>query len=668
MATLDGEEQYVIAHGEGFSKSACRQKLLEKQISCVLIHQLEEVIKIQPALLLLDSGLLSTFPENWRKKLPSGMLVGCEDHIDAEADFFCPRDFKSRPTLKNIELALIRSSELRTQARLQRDLSQASAANGQTDTQLAMLADISIALSAERNLATLLNRILSEGRKLACCDAASLYLVDKSDPDNPQMVFKLTQNASIECPFREVRFELNDSSIAGYVASHGTELHIPDSYAIDVAEPYQVNHQFDQQMGYRTGSILAIPMKNYNGEVIGVLQFINRTSEPGVKLDTPEVALQYAIPFDEAGMVLLRALASQSAIAIDNKMLIENIKKLFDGFVQASVAAIEQRDPTTSGHSFRVADLSLRLAEISPQSIVPEIRDYQFTKRDLTSLRYAALLHDFGKVGVRESVLVKPKKLTSHQFEVIRYRVRLTQEFIKRRAAEQSLNMVRNGAPEEALVSILQQAEQDSMRLSEFFARIKNANEPTILPEGYFEHLREISQFPALNSEGDFQPLISESQFLALSVERGSLTEAERLEIQSHVTHTESFLRLIPWTSDLADIPDIAAAHHEKLDGSGYPKGLGATDIPLPSKIMTICDIYDALTASDRPYKPAVPKNVAFNILESEAQRGMLDGELVRLFIDAGVDKVIEGKEYQRSTAPAGDFHHHVCDFDLMEH
>lgn len=651
-----------IAHGEGFARSQCCQQLREKGVSCLLVDNLDEIRMVDPAILVLDSLLVKRLPMGWRAQLPEGMLVGGEEQEEFDADFYLPKGFAARQTAQNLLMAI--------ENWLASKYKKGSVLSGMPvgdNHKLTMLAEIGIALSAEKHLATLLNRILSEGRKLACCDAASLFLVDKSNPENPELIFKLTQNASIDFTMRETRFRMDEKSIVGWVASSGSRLCIDDAYKIPESAPYQFNRHFDQDMGYRSISLLAIPMKNRRNEVIGVLQFLNRTKTPDVLLSSPEVALEQVIPFDESIEVLLRSLAGQSAVAIENRILMDSIRRLFDGFVQASVVAIEQRDPTTSGHSFRVADLCLGLADVLPRSRDAAFRDFRFSSKDLTSLRYAALLHDFGKVGVRESVLTKPKKLTSHQFEVLGYRVRLTQEHIRRNALEHCLILTRQGAPMEQVEALRDRAEQEAGKLNEFWERITQSNEPTILPEGAFEHLHEIGKYPALNVQGEFAPLLDAPQLSALSIPKGSLTEEERLEIQSHVTHTESFLRLIPWTPDLASIPNIAAAHHEKLDGSGYPKGLCTAQIPMGSKIMAVCDIYDALTASDRPYKNAVPLEVAFNILESEAKRGLLEPELVRLFIDAKVQDVIKGKEYIRSNSLSKTFHHHVCDFDLME-
>jgi HD-GYP domain-containing protein (c-di-GMP phosphodiesterase class II) len=409
-----------------------------------------------------------------------------------------------------------------------------------------------------------------------------------------------------------------------------------------------------------------LPVRNYRGEVIGVLQFINRKTRRSVRLDSQQAALTETLPFNEGQIKILRALASQSAVAIENSVLLEDINNLFSGFVQAAVAAIEQRDPSTSGHSFRVADLTTQMAVILPQANIPEYRGVHFGDTAIKELRYAALLHDFGKVGVREHILVKAKKLPDKHFELVRYRVRLAQETVRRQAGEQVLEAWQRGADAAAVALLREAAQRELDRLEQYLRAIEQANEPTVLQEGDFNHLREIREYSFRFEDEGIDSLISDEEFSRLSVRRGSLTPEEREEIESHVVHTANFLRLIPWTPELAGIPDLAEAHHEKLDGTGYPLGRHADEIPLGSKLMAICDIYDALTASDRPYKSAVPREKAFSILEQEAAAGKLHQPLVDLFIAADVPAVLVGKEYP-AAAPVGPSNH-PCDPEFHEH
>ncbi|MCH7816890.1 MAG: HD domain-containing protein, partial [Proteobacteria bacterium] len=344
-----------------------------------------------------------------------------------------------------------------------------------------------------------------------------------------------------------------------------------------------------------------------------------------------------------------------------------DIKALFEGFVNASVAAIEQRDPTTSGHSFRVADLCVDLAKSVSMSNLTRLRNIRFTDTEVRELKYAALLHDFGKVGVRESVLVKEKKLTAGSLENIRYRILLAQERLKSQSLGKQLAMYRNGGADDAeFIAINERLAADVKMLNEFYQAIVEVNEPTILKKENRKVLDKINSFRLGGADDDLS-IITKEEFELLTIAKGSLSPAERKEIESHVVHTQNFLNHIPWTKEFQNIPTIAAAHHEKLDGSGYPYGMTESEIPLPSKIMTVCDIYDALTASDRPYKPAMNTEHAIDILKQESDKHLLDGDLVQVFIDAKVFQVIDAREYSTATE-ISSFSNHPCDVDLHLH
>ncbi len=512
---------------------------------------------------------------------------------------------------------------------------------------LNQLTEIGIALSQEKNLGKLLKRILDEAQSLSNCDAVSLFLIDREDEDNPQLVFKLAQNNSIKIDFEERRFQLSNRSIAGYCALNQKVVNIKNAYEIE-GQPYSFDSSFDKSMNYRTISILAIPITNNQNDVIGVLQFINRKKHFDTILSNDEVAIANVIEFDKSIEVILNALAGQAAVAIENNVLVDNINNLLDGFVHASVTAIEQRDPTTSGHSFRVADLTCALAESLQRTNVMTYQHIAYSQKQMREIRFASLLHDFGKVGVRERVLVKPKKLDDSRLEVLQYRFELEKERYKRKTQEEIVRLYHQQQYQpEKLQALKQQLEQKLEYLDSLLATIINANEPSILPDGDFEHLQEIVKLPFENIEGKIEPIISQQDFLALSVRKGSLTEEERLEIQSHVIHTYNFLTQIPWTTELSQVADIAGAHHEKLDGSGYPRGLRADEIPFPSKMMAICDIFDALVAKDRPYKKALPLEVALKILNTEADQGYLDRALVDIFMQAKVYEVTQRDDYK---------------------
>jgi HD-GYP domain-containing protein (c-di-GMP phosphodiesterase class II) len=493
---------------------------------------------------------------------------------------------------------------------------------------MSQLSDIALSLSTKMGYADLLETILREARGLAGCDAGSLYLIDESE-DDPALVFKLAQNDSREFPFIEQRLPLTADSLAGYVAITGDELDIPDVYRLPEDAPFSFNRSFDDQMNYRTVSVLVLPMRDHRDEVVGVLQFINRLDPTR---DEP-------IPFGEELVELLRAVASQAAVSIQKNLLIRDVNRLFESFVQASVRTIEQRDPSTSGHSFRVADTTVVLLETLPDSGLPRFRQLRFSPQHIKEVRYAALLHDFGKVAVRENVLLKANKLTDDRLELIRYRLELQRERLRRRAVERELELLHHDAVDNEVARrrVHRDLQAQLSLLSDYEQMVEQANQPSVLDASVADELREIRDYVYRELDGTLNGLITDQDLLALSVRKGSLTPDERREIQSHVTHTREFLDTLPWPPELANVPEIAGAHHEKLDGSGYPSGLIGEQIPLASRVMTVCDIYDALTAMDRPYKKAMPIERALSILGDEARQGLLDTDMVNVFIESRV-------------------------------
>lgn len=506
--------------------------------------------------------------------------------------------------------------------------------------QFQRLMDIGLALSAEQDHHQLLERILKEARRFGECDAASIFLIDRS-AEEPELVFKLTQNDSLVIDFKEHHFALDDSSLAGHAALSGELLNIADVYQLPPDHGYGFNRDFDRQTGYRTRSMLVIPMRTHDGRIVGVIQFINRKYRP-IQLTSPEQTERETLAFDNKLEALLKTMASQAAVAIENNLLMERINQLFEGFVSASVRAIEQRDPSTSGHSFRVAELTTSLAEAVHIERSHQYHQIQFSAAELRELRYAALLHDFGKVGVREHVLVKAKKLSPKGYLRFQYRLALQIERIKNQFMHQRLVLAKAGKLTSAAEEDIALKEADQLlALEQTRVAVEQANEPTVLEEGTAGYLQDIRSHLFADIDGENRPLLDEHEFLALAVKRGSLTEGERNEIESHVTHTINFLSTIPWTPELERIPLIAGAHHEKLDGSGYPHGLKENEIPIGAKIMTICDIFDALTASDRPYKPALTLTRALDILAYDSASGKIDASLLSLFSKLPHQKIL---------------------------
>jgi len=510
---------------------------------------------------------------------------------------------------------------------------------------------IGTALSSSNNLGELLYLILSKSREITCSDAGSVYLMDCSG-STPRLIFKVAQNDSIptvKSSFQEFSFPLNPRSLAGYVALTGKSLNLSDAYALPDNVPYQLDRSFDTSIPYRTRSVLVLPMQDQDGEVIGVLQLINRKIAPHIEL-TLENALEVTQPYSEWEERIIKSLASQAAISIERNQLQESIENLFEGFVKASVQIIEARDPTTSGHSERVAELTVRLSEEVSTVNYGSLRSLYFSDRHIQEIRYAALLHDFGKVMVPETILGKQKKLYPDQLEIIRHRFALAQRTLQMDCAQNKFRyLIEHSSHQhqdntcyhcQQISEFDVQLERAIAQLERYWQLILDANEPEALETRQFQVLSEealleltaLAQYTYRDLDGELKPLISRSEMEQLMIPRGNLTPKERLAIEVHVTQTYEFLKRIPWTKHLKDVATIAYGHHEKLDGTGYPQGLTKEEIPIQTQILTIADIYDALTASDRPYKKRLPVEVTMQILKTEAAKNKINGELVALF------------------------------------
>jgi HD-GYP domain-containing protein (c-di-GMP phosphodiesterase class II) len=496
--------------------------------------------------------------------------------------------------------------------------------------------EIGIALSSERDPNRLLELILTRARRLVAADAGSLYLLKKGAQEDRYLYFALAQNDSITAPWKASVIPLNPHSVAGAVAMRGEVVVVDDAYMLPADGWLQHDQSFDQRFHYRTRSVVGIPLSTREGEILGVLQLMNRKVRADVLLAPPGAAAE-VLPFSPADVELLRSLASQAAVSLENSRLYEDIQQLFEGFVYAAVTAIEQRDPTTSGHSFRVADGTLALARRVERLDRGQWASARFSPEDLRELRYAALLHDFGKVAVKENVLTKALKLFDDELAILQDRFMLARASHRAERLQRWLQEALRDP--EGMRQRLPQLESDLQgELATFDAMLQvvlHANQPNVIETGEYSVLEAIGEREFVDPDGQHRPLLTDREVHILSLRQGNLTPHERQEIEKHVTHSFNFLRTIPWTRDLARVPELAGRHHEKLDGSGYPQGLTADDIPLGTRMMTIADIYDALVAHDRPYKKALPLEQALSILEAEAKAGKLDVALVQLWIEA---------------------------------
>jgi HD-GYP domain-containing protein (c-di-GMP phosphodiesterase class II) len=510
--------------------------------------------------------------------------------------------------------------------------------------ELRTLNKIGISLSSERNNDKLLEMILVKSREITSADAGSLYLVERGADEDTQaedkLRFKLAQNDSLFVPFEESVVALNETSIAGYAASTGTAVNVPDAYNPPPGSTYTISRSFDDMSGYRTKSMLVVPMVDHKGKVTGVVQLINKKKSRDTVLRPVALVDEAVIPFNSVDQELVSSLASQAAVAYENTRLIKDIQNLFEKFIRASVTTIEARDPVTSGHSERVADLTVALAEKVDALPTGVFKDVRFTSDQITEIRYASLLHDFGKVGVREVLLNKQKKLYPTDLLLIKERFGYIRKSIEASHLRATLEQVLSGCANEELLRQMDLAHAARQAEMERLLRtIVHSNEPTVVEQDVDPVVLDLPQRIYEDLDGRPLPFLNPQEVESLVIRKGSLTESERKEINAHVSHTYEFLKTLPWMSENRKVPEIAWAHHEKLDGTGYPRGLaGRENIPVQARMMAICDIYDALTAIDRPYKSAVSVESALDILVREdAERGKVDKDLLDVFIDAKI-------------------------------
>lgn len=476
------------------------------------------------------------------------------------------------------------------------------------------LLNIGIAISAERDLQKLLNLIISELKKLVSADTGTLYLIDHK---KNELYFHVTDKETL----KEIRLPIDKNSIAGYSALTSEILNIEDVYEIPPDIPYKFNKEIDIKTGYRTKSMLVVPMINHKETTIGVIQLINKMENKVV------------IPFNEDDLKILRSLASQAAVCIENAQLYKDIENLFDAFVKYSASAIDARDPATAGHSRRVAMYATATAKALGLS-----------DKDIKEIYFAAWLHDIGKIGVKEYVLTKENKLSNEELETIKTRFKVIEEIMEKNYLKSLVDyLIIHG--KDNFNEFKNQQEEIYLKnlniLNEELNFILSKNKPGVMKDEDVERLNYIYSKKIKDKDVEI-PYLTDKEFKFLKVRKGNLTDEERKNIESHVLYTYDILSSIPWTDDLKNVTEYAASHHEKLNGTGYGKGLKGDEIPLGARILALVDIYEALTAQDRPYKPAMPTDKALRILEEEVKAGHLDKVVFEKFVE---NKIFELKE-----------------------
>ncbi len=489
------------------------------------------------------------------------------------------------------------------------------------------------ALSSQRDLDRLLELILEKSRHVTGADAGSIYVVSRGPVEisSATLRFRVAQNDSVAMDLPAETLPVGATSIVGRSVLERRLINIADLYRLDAPGTgnnpwgFRHNRELDEKIGYQSRSILAVPMIDAENRVIGVVQLINRKLRPDVRLTGAADFEREVVPFDEHAENLAATLASQAGICLENALLYEEIRNLFEGFVTASVSAIEQRDPTTSGHSQRVADMTVALARVTDGASDGRLAGWRASRDELKQIEYAALLHDFGKVGVREHVLTKAQKLLDVDLATLLGRLDDARRDIEAEIGARKVEIVLARPRAEAIDELARLDGERDDRLAgidEIETLIQRMNHPGSAAPADVQVLLALHDRRYRDRHGVWQRVITAGELEALSIGRGTLTDSERREIEAHVSNTREFLRRIPWGWAFKDVPDYAGAHHEKLDGSGYPRGLRGEQIPIPVRMMTIADIYDALTASDRPYRRALPSAGALDLIAEEVERG----------------------------------------------
>jgi len=506
------------------------------------------------------------------------------------------------------------------------------------------------ALSVEKDQDKLLSLILFFSQKITGADAGSIFLIEELDSGEKQLRFKYANTHSLDISYKEFTMPLNKDSIAGYVAITGEILNIPDVYHLSADAPVSFNPSFDKANNYRTKSMIVVPMRDYTDQVIGVIQLLNSKETADEELDeilkeTHHITLRSkedfenkVQPFKKKYETILVAIANQAAIAIENNLMMKQIRSQFEEFVRASVTAIESRDPATSGHSFRVADICTRLARAINMEKSGVFASLEFSKTEMQELEYAALLHDFGKVYIDMSIFSKAKKLFPRDLEYLLLKLEYLYKYTELFYTQSEIHLAVAEANPQELEKIYNQKIANLQKIQNIKARIMELNEPHIQENDPSAVLKEIEAdlkaFDCTDIDGNKIELLTQSEKSNLAIKRGSLNQDERIEIESHVIRSYNFVSKIPWPKEFRHIPEFTQKHHEMLDGSGYPAHLQSKEnIPVQARMITIADIFDSFTAADRPYKKALPVDETLVSMQKEAVKNKIDKDLLDVFI-----------------------------------
>ena len=500
------------------------------------------------------------------------------------------------------------------------------------------LTRIGLALSAEKNINKLLEVIVDYARDLSHADAGTLYILDD---DKEHLRFEIMQNDTMKTRIggtSEVEISLpkvplhsdgkpNYYNVSSYTALTGETVNIPDVYKakeFDFTGPME----YDAATGYRSKSMLVIPMKNHENNIIGVLQLLNSQIP-----ETGEV-----VAFSKDYVDLVASLASQAAVALTNTQLIQDLKDLFYSFIKSIATAIDEKSPYTGGHITRVVDLTMMIAEGINKTDHGPFKDVLFNEDELEELRLAAWMHDVGKITTPENVIDKSTRLQAifDRTHLVETRFQMIANSIENKYLKRKIELLQNGISDESKIKIMNQELAFKIRdLGEELKFIKACNNPgEFMSDEKIVRIKKIAKKNYVSPDGE-HPYLTEDEVENLCIRKGSLTDKERNIVENHAGMTLKILNELPFPAKLANVPEFASSHHEKLDGSGYPRGLSEKELSLQSRIMAIADVFEALTSKDRPYKEPMKLSKAVKIMEFMKQDKHIDVDIYDLFLES---------------------------------
>ena len=508
------------------------------------------------------------------------------------------------------------------------------------EKQVGNLANIGLALSKEKNMSKLLEMILIEAKRIANSDGGTLYMMT----DDNRLRFEIMMTDSLDfhmggtsgkdIPFYPVKLydeegNPNKSMIAAYVGLTGETVNISDAYKAKGFD-FSGTKMFDEKTGYHSQSFLTVPLKNHEDEIIGVLQLLNAQNNNTKKI----------ISFGSDIQEMVEALASQAAVAITNKNLIKDLEALFESFIKLIASAIDAKSPYTGGHCARVPEITMLLAKAVQETIDGPFADISFTDKEMYELKIAAWLHDCGKVATPEFVVDKSTKLETIYDRVNEVETRFAalkrDEQIKSLKNELKVERDDSLSKEEKLIKIKTLKSKYSKKLRELKSDLEFIKESNIGGEFMSgdkkDRVHNISNY-RWKPNGKMENFLSEDEVYNLTIPRGTLTAEERKVINDHIVVTINMLEELPYPKHLKNVPEFAGGHHEKLDGTGYPKGLTKDEMSVQARIMAIADIFEALTAKDRPYKKGKTLSQAMRILGFMKNDAHIDVDLFDIFV-----------------------------------